>query len=278
MSSALQESLSEESPSFSYADPFTPSRTRKKRKNRISREPVSPHLLLVRTRRDLSTNDWLHKSTQHLRDTLAFLPSQPLGILCLGLGSPSGSPDARAQLVFLLAVCDDLSIVCISVLVPRDITRSTRARASQDRAKVAVYDPVFTEQDIELLDTLAVSRIAENKHARHRVESPTIVFMPHCDLQLYENLLRENWSRDRLSHLILIANRLSDYADSAPSRRFSVEHPCVSRLTPYLTSRLLPACTAYPTAFNNTAIQVARLDSAPGEWWEEPQRPTGADA
>ena len=32
-------------------------------------------------------------------------------VLCLGLGSPSASRDARAQLAFLLTLCEDLRIV-----------------------------------------------------------------------------------------------------------------------------------------------------------------------
>ena len=53
------------------------------------------------------------------------------------------------------------------------------------------------------------------QRARFRVESPTLAFMPHCDLQLYENLLRENWAGGGagLAQLVLIANRLSDYAE-----------------------------------------------------------------
>lgn len=48
--------------------------------------------------------------------------------------------------------------------------------------------------------------------AHHRLESSTIVFMPHCDLHLYDNLFRENWSREQLPRVLLIANRLSEYA------------------------------------------------------------------
>lgn len=51
------------------------------------------------------------------------------------------------------------------------------------------------------------------QNARYGIEERTIVFMPHCDLQLYENLLRENWTRERLSNVVLIANRLSEYAE-----------------------------------------------------------------
>lgn len=83
--------------------------------------------------------------------------------------------------------------------------------------------------------------------------------MPHCDLPLYENILRENCSRERLPRLLLIANRLSEYLDrcvphrrrcrylarpdphtetyalahalgSIPSHKLRAEYPCVARL------------------------------------------------
>ncbi|OJT08868.1 hypothetical protein TRAPUB_219 [Trametes pubescens] len=71
--------------------------------------------------------------------------------------------------------------------------------------------------------------------------------MPHCDLHLYENLLRENWTRARLPHVLLIANRLP--------------------------SRPLQPCAQFPTAFNNTAIQYVRADALsdrPADWWTLP--------
>lgn len=51
------------------------------------------------------------------------------------------------------------------------------------------------------------------QRAGYAVDEPTIVFMPHCDLHLYENLFRENWTQARLPNLVLIANRLSEYAE-----------------------------------------------------------------
>jgi hypothetical protein len=38
-------------------------------------------------------------------------------VLCLGLGSPSTSKNARIQLAFLLEACKNLNIVCISVFL-----------------------------------------------------------------------------------------------------------------------------------------------------------------
>jgi hypothetical protein len=48
---------------------------------------------------------------------------------------------------------------------------------------------------------------------KHVVERPTILYMPHCDLGLYENIIGANWSEERLARIVFIANRFSDYTD-----------------------------------------------------------------
>jgi hypothetical protein len=45
---------------------------------------------------------------------------------------------------------------------------------------------------------------------------PTICFMPHCDIDIYENLLQANCSKEKLSNILLVANRLADYLDRSP--------------------------------------------------------------
>jgi hypothetical protein len=40
-----------------------------------------------------------------------------------------------------------------------------------------------------------------------------MLFMPHCDLDLYENILRENWSQDKLQNLFFICNNLAEYVE-----------------------------------------------------------------
>ncbi|KZT11469.1 uncharacterized protein LAESUDRAFT_720709 [Laetiporus sulphureus 93-53] len=246
--------MSDGLPSFGYAGAFVPSRSRKKRKGKGGVRSVQPSVLMDRTMEEIATGDWLQQCKEYVKDCLDTLQIKSPEVLSLGLGSPVLSRDARAQLAFLLAVCDGLSI---------------------DRTSVSIYDPVFTDEDIDLLDTLRVTRLTEDKRAAYRLRAPTLVFMPHCDVQLYENLLRENWSQAGLPNLVLIANRLSEYADNVPTRKLSVEHPCVWRLTVarYLAARALPICPAYPTAFNNTSIQYARVSDIGGvgdEWWELP--------
>ncbi|KAH9854032.1 hypothetical protein C2E23DRAFT_894228 [Lenzites betulinus] len=256
----------EDGTQFGYEDHFTPARSarKKKRKNRPHPAPPSPAVLLDRVSEELAEGAWL-RATQiapaSLRESLdeAFPASDAApGVLCLGLGSPAASRDARAQLAFLLAACDDLRI---------------------DRANVSAYDPVFAADDLQLLAQLGVAPLPENRRASYGLRGPTIAFMPHCDLDLYENVLRENWSRARLPNILLIANRLHEYADSIPSRKLAAEHPCVARLVPHLTTRPLQPCAAFPTAFNNTAIQhvaPARLAARDADWWTLPQAGPGA--
>ncbi|OSD02870.1 hypothetical protein PYCCODRAFT_1366940 [Trametes coccinea BRFM310] len=240
---------------FGYEDHFTPARTRKKRKNRPQAAPPSPAVLLNKASEELAQGDWLRDAQQTLRESIeeAFAASDAAPeVLCLGLGSPASSRDARAQLAFLLAACDDLSI---------------------DRTRVSVYDPVFTDEDLQLLAQYRLTHLPENRRASYGLETPTIVFMPHCDLQLYENLLHANWSQSSLPNVLLIANRLSEYAENIPSRTLASEHPCVARLAPYLTSRALRPCAAHPTAFNNTSVQYIRaatLAERDADWWALP--------
>ncbi|KAL7283229.1 hypothetical protein ACG7TL_002656 [Trametes sanguinea] len=218
---------------FGYEDHFTPARTRKKRKNRPQAAPPSPAVLLNKASEELAQGDWLRDAQQTLRESIeeAFAASDAApDVLCLGLGSPASSRDARAQLAFLLAACDDLSI---------------------DRTRVSVYDPVFTDEDLQLLAQYRLTHLPENRRASYGLETPTIVFMPHCDLQLYENLLHANWSQSSLPNVLLIANRLSEYAEN----------------------RALRPCAAHPTAFNNTSVQYIRaatLAERDADWWALP--------
>ena len=77
--------------------------------------------------------------------------------------------------------------------------------------------------------------------ARHRLQSPTIAFMPHCDLHLYDNLFRENWSKEQLPRVLLIANVLSEYAAKYVQPLPRGASPRLSRSDPRV-----PACSPPP--------------------------------
>lgn len=49
------------------------------------------------------------------------------------------------------------------------------------------------------------------QHGKYTVKSRTMLFMPHCGVELYENILRENWNADALKRILLLGNVLQEY-------------------------------------------------------------------
>ena len=118
-----------------------------------------------------------------------------LGCLCLGLGRPTKSVESRAQLGVLLDLCDELAIA---------------------RAEVELFDPAFEVDDISVLRDLGLSVLDENKRGAYVIDTPTLVYVPHCGVELYERFLRANWSAEAMGRIILVANNLAAYVESCP--------------------------------------------------------------
>ncbi|CAG8590354.1 2186_t:CDS:2 [Paraglomus brasilianum] len=57
------------------------------------------------------------------------------------------------------------------------------------------------------------------------ISQPTLFFMPHCPLSLYDNVLSANWEKHRLEQLIMIGNRFDFYEESHLT---SLEYPLIS--------------------------------------------------
>lgn len=137
------------------------------------------------TRTELLADDWFSHCSKLFIDALAFTPCQ---VLCLGLGSPSTSVNARAQLAFILQLSQQSDI---------------------DPANVLLYDPIFTEEDLSMFRTLELTVLNESSaKSAYEIRHPTIVFMPHCDRNLYEAVFAAN---PTLNQMVLIANHIQDY-------------------------------------------------------------------
>jgi len=95
------------------------------------------------------------------------------------------------------------------------------------------------------------------------VDGDTVVYMPHCDLWLFETLLQHNWSHDKLNSLIIFGNDMGRYDDIIPSDIFAEKWPCLSRIIPFLQHYQLPAVMLEAHAFFSLSIQVIRLDKEP---------------
>ena len=143
------------------------------------------------------------------------------------------SRESRNQLAFLLAITERFHIVRFLPPLGRDCIADDLRSTIKDHAKVTIFDPVFRDEDVALLTELKLCRLTENKASparpgldhliyphggiwlfqcgMHPVDAPTVLFMPHCETELYESILRANWTLERISNILLIANHLEDY-------------------------------------------------------------------
>ncbi|KAG1877791.1 SRR1-domain-containing protein [Suillus subalutaceus] len=182
-----------EDTSFAYSQATT-----RAREGNGKHEPPLLIDLVDRCKADIESNGWITACLGLVQDALRKTNISCPGVLCLGLGSPSLSREARAQLAFLISLYTTLEIA------PSD---------------VSVYDPVFTDADKALFQSFGMRCLADTASllfcydGKHEVEQPTILYMPHCDLKLYENIIGANWSEEQLARIIFISNRFSDYTD-----------------------------------------------------------------
>ncbi|KAF7304668.1 Translation machinery-associated protein 20 [Mycena kentingensis (nom. inval.)] len=239
--------------SFRY-DNFTKV-TRKNRKTKGQAERPPLISLVRKAAEDLRQDDWNASWQRLLHDRIQTLPERPCKLICLGLGSPTESANSRAQLAFLLEICGAVPI---------------------EHANVALYDPVFSQEDETLFGELGMRLLADNKDGSYPLDAPTILWMPHCDLELYENVLSANWSHDKLAFMTLIANRLGDYVDSNPMARLQKRAPRLVRIADVLECRPLPAPSAWTTAFNTIAIQWV-AEASVSDLFELPETHSSAD-
>ncbi|KAK4708238.1 hypothetical protein R3W88_029163 [Solanum pinnatisectum] len=77
--------------------------------------------------------------------------------------------------------------------------------------EVEVFDPVISLAESRVLTALGCSVLTVNEQGRRQALKPTMFFMPHCDAELYENLLEENWRHDLLSNMTLFGNSFEAY-------------------------------------------------------------------
>lgn len=52
----------------------------------------------------------------------------------------------------------------------------------------------------------------------YAIKTPTLVFMPHCDIELYDHFLRANWSEEGMGRVILVGNDLAAYVERRITR------------------------------------------------------------
>lgn len=80
--------------------------------------------------------------------------------------------------------------------------------------KVLVYDPVLSDLEFRVLTTLGCAPICHDENGSRRVHVPTVFYMPHCEVGLYNNVLLANlepWSC--LSQVLILGNSFHKYQE-----------------------------------------------------------------
>ncbi|THU90698.1 hypothetical protein K435DRAFT_252120 [Dendrothele bispora CBS 962.96] len=237
--------MSIESSSFRYTE-FSAPISRKTRKNKNEKPKVPLITLIQNSRKDLQQDEWSTRCQRIILDALDQRSwKMPCRVICLGLGSPSNSSISRAQLGFLLDICDVLKI-----------------------GEVVVYDPVFTEEDRAMFAGFEFQAPLSDENLDVTAENPVIFFMPHCDMELYETMLLKNWSEEQLANIVLISNQLEAYVENNPTQKLEKKAPALLRIVPFLSNNPLPPSKMWPAAFNSTSVQHISPTVSPA-WFTE---------
>ena len=119
-------------------------------------------------------------------------------MVVLGLGSPTHSATSRVQLALALKIAAHLGMLTEE--------GGVAGRSSGARSGVDLYDPAFSPCDVASLNALHPGhvRVASETFAdavcgpdaTERME-PTFFFMPHCEADLYDAVIRANWAEVR---------------------------------------------------------------------------------
>ncbi|XP_037672728.1 SRR1-like protein isoform X2 [Choloepus didactylus] len=179
-----------------------------------------------------------------------------LKCVCYGIGNFATCIIARNQLTFLLLFLEKCQI---------------------PRSHCWVYDPLFSQLEIAVLNALGVTVLSENEEGKRNIcGKPTIFYMLHCGTALYNNLLWSNWSVDALSKMIIIGNSFKRLEERLLTRILQKNYPYIAKILKGLEELEFPQTSQYMDIFNDTSIHwfpVQKLKQlSPDMWmcWEEP--------
>ena len=72
-----------------------------------------------------------------------------------------------------------------------------------------------------MLEALGCSVLSVNEQGRQQASKPTPFFMPHCEAELYDNLVQAKWRTERLNNIVLFGNNFGTYEQHVSEFRSS---------------------------------------------------------
>lgn len=88
--------------------------------------------------------------------------------------------------------------------------------------RIEVFDPIVSEVESRVMEALGCTVLTVDEKGRREAERPTLFFMPHCEAELYNNLLEANWRPERLDRMVVFGNSFERYHSFVTEFRSSV--------------------------------------------------------
>ena len=135
-----------------------------------------------------------------------------LKMIVLGTGSFRHSATSRYQMMFAILLVEEAELM-------------------SEVKKVCVYDPAFGKVDVEVLKRMKVEKegvrveawsaeqskaFVENREDDDDRNETVFAYMPHCEADLYEEILEHRWvntgsETDPMRRILLCGNKFSNY-------------------------------------------------------------------
>lgn len=77
--------------------------------------------------------------------------------------------------------------------------------------EMEIFDPIISLTESKVMEELGCRVLSVNEQGRREAVDPILFFMPHCEVELYDNLLKTNWRHDLINKIILLGNSFEKY-------------------------------------------------------------------
>ncbi|KAL1114992.1 hypothetical protein AAG570_007815 [Ranatra chinensis] len=195
----------------------------------------------------LRDSSWFCTTLELVQNCISELGASALQeIICYGLGNFSECLISRYQLGLLLEI------------------------QKYFQSGVLIYDPVFTEQEKEILRGFNCSLINYNEHGRHKVKKISLIYLPHCPKELTDNFLWSNWGL-ALSNCIIFGNSIANIITSKPRSAVKNKFKYIYHISQIVKEFEVANTFKYQNIFNDTSIHIFplnRLLSIDCKFWE----------
>ncbi|XP_060974411.1 protein SENSITIVITY TO RED LIGHT REDUCED 1-like [Cannabis sativa] len=119
----------------------------------------------------------------------------------------------------------DMVIYCIGSIKHRESSRLQLSLALLLKEKVnwisdtiQIFDPNLTYVENQALRDMGFQVLENNEEGGRKVNKPTLFYMPHCLVDLYVNLLKENQEEGTLMrNVVILGNSFNHYNTIIPS-------------------------------------------------------------